>query len=63
MNKIWNFAKDNWVIILTAIYVLSPVDLIPNAVAPVLGVLDDLGVIGLAALKVQSDKKKAEKGE
>lgn len=39
-----------WTILLGAVlYGLSPVDLVPDAV-PFLGVADDLGVLGLAAI-------------
>jgi uncharacterized membrane protein YkvA (DUF1232 family) len=35
---------DKWVLVAAAVYLLSPVDLVPNAI-PVLGRMDDLGLI------------------
>jgi len=58
-----NFAKLYWrlfkdrrvplrakaILIAAALYVLSPVDFVPELIAPLFGVVDDLGVIFLAA--------------
>ena len=35
------------ILLLTAIYVVSPIDFVPDVI-PILGWLDDLGVIGFA---------------
>jgi uncharacterized membrane protein YkvA (DUF1232 family) len=35
---------DKWVLVAVAVYLLSPVDLVPDAI-PVLGRMDDLGLI------------------
>lgn len=43
-----------WVGLLSVLYVLSPVDLIPD-VLPVIGWLDDVGVLGLALTFVTRD--------
>lgn len=37
-----------WALYLAIFYVLSPLDIIPGALIPVLGWLDDLAIIGLA---------------
>jgi uncharacterized membrane protein YkvA (DUF1232 family) len=54
----WKFFKENFVLIFVVLYVLSPIDLIPEAVIPILGYLDDLGIIGIAMLKQYSDYRK-----
>ncbi|MBN1617848.1 DUF1232 domain-containing protein [Candidatus Dojkabacteria bacterium] len=38
--------KENWISILLMIYILSPIDLIPEAILPVIGQTDDF-VVGL----------------
>ena len=43
-----------WVGLLAVLYVISPVDLIPD-VLPVIGWLDDIGVLGLALTFVTRD--------
>ena len=48
-----------WVGLLAVLYVLSPIDVIPD-VLPVIGWLDDLGVIGLALGFVTRDVAKYE---
>lgn len=40
------FMKENWISILLMIYILSPIDLIPEAILPVIGQTDDF-VVGL----------------
>lgn len=43
-----------WAGLLSVLYVLSPIDLIPD-VLPIIGWLDDLGVVGLAVAFVTRD--------
>jgi uncharacterized membrane protein YkvA (DUF1232 family) len=44
MKDIVNFLKENAVLILSLIYILSPIDFIPDFLAP-LGLIDDLGAV------------------
>lgn len=39
------YIKENWVIILSLIYILSPIDFIPEILVGPLGLIDDLGVV------------------
>ena len=41
-----SFFKKGTVLLMIA-YILSPVDLVPELFAPLVGLLDDVGVIGL----------------
>lgn len=52
---IWNFLRDpktprsaRVVAVLALLYVLSPIDAVPELVAPLVGWLDDLGAAGFA---------------
>lgn len=40
-----------WLIAAVLLYGVNPVDLVPDAL-PVLGLLDDLGILGIAAMLV-----------
>lgn len=40
-----DYIKENFTIILSLIYIISPIDLIPEALLGPLGILDDLGVV------------------
>lgn len=48
-NHILAFAKENWLLILAILYVLSPIDFVPDFV-PLLGYTDDLGVLLVSLL-------------
>lgn len=65
MGKFKQFVKSNWIYILSLIYILSPIDLIPGDVATGIGLIDDLGVLlltgGYAVIKTALDNKKEEK--
>lgn len=48
LPKIWQFIKENWFLLFAICYAISPIDLIPDFLAPVLGplvVLDDMGLL------------------
>ena len=46
MNKTKQFLKDNWILVLSLIYILSPIDLIPGDLATGIGLIDDIAVLG-----------------
>ncbi|MDD3662021.1 MAG: YkvA family protein [Candidatus Dojkabacteria bacterium] len=48
-KKLSSFIKDNWTLIAVLLYVISPVDLIPEALLPLIGAVDD-GVVAAAEL-------------
>ncbi|MDD2270543.1 MAG: DUF1232 domain-containing protein [Candidatus Dojkabacteria bacterium] len=50
MNKTGLFLKENWVLVLSFIYILSPIDLIPGDMVTGVGLIDDLGVLILAVI-------------
>lgn len=41
----WKFIKQNWILILSVIYILSPIDLIPEFLLGPLGIIDDAAVL------------------
>jgi uncharacterized membrane protein YkvA (DUF1232 family) len=45
------FLKKNWLLILSLIYILSPIDLIPEAFLGPLGLIDDAGLLFILILK------------
>lgn len=48
-GELWT-PRNKIIAALALLYLISPIDLIPDWVVPIIGWLDDLGVIGLAAL-------------
>jgi uncharacterized membrane protein YkvA (DUF1232 family) len=46
-SKFLIFMKENWPSLLALIYVLSPIDLIPEALIPVVGYADDVVIVGI----------------
>lgn len=53
-----NFIKTNWLLILTIIYVISPVDIIPEMFVPIAGNVDDAGVVFIELLRRYYEYKK-----
>jgi uncharacterized membrane protein YkvA (DUF1232 family) len=45
MSKSKEFLKQNWVLILSLIYIISPIDLIPGDIATGIGLIDDIAVL------------------
>jgi len=45
MEKLKQFFKENWVLVLSLIYIISPIDIIPGDMATGIGLIDDLGVL------------------
>lgn len=45
MDKVKRFLKENWVLVLSFIYIISPIDLIPGDFVTGVGLIDDLGVL------------------
>lgn len=41
----WKFIKKNWLLILSLIYIISPIDFIPELFLGPLGLIDDMGLI------------------
>jgi uncharacterized membrane protein YkvA (DUF1232 family) len=50
MDKVKHFLKENWVLVLSLIYIISPIDLIPGDIATGIGLIDDLGVLLLTGV-------------
>ncbi|MFS8131283.1 MAG: DUF1232 domain-containing protein [Candidatus Dojkabacteria bacterium] len=44
-NTMWKFARQHWLLILSLIYILSPIDFIPEAFLGPIGLIDDLGLV------------------
>jgi uncharacterized membrane protein YkvA (DUF1232 family) len=45
MDKVKTFLKQNWVLVLSLIYILSPIDLIPGDMVTGIGLIDDIAVL------------------
>lgn len=54
------FLKENWFIILAALYVLSPLDFLPDVI-PGIGQIDDAGVVFAEILRRYFVSQKKEK--
>lgn len=56
------FIKQNWLLIISLIYVLSPIDIIPEFLVGPLGLLDDIVLI-IALLIFRAIKHKSNNGD
>jgi uncharacterized membrane protein YkvA (DUF1232 family) len=67
MEKVKRFLKENWVLVLSFIYIISPIDLIPGDIVTGVGLIDDLMVLvltgGYAFIKFLIVERKAKKKE
>lgn len=45
MKKLKQFFKENWILVLSFIYIVSPIDLIPGGMATGIGLIDDIFVL------------------
>lgn len=45
MKKLKQFFKENWILVLSFIYIVSPIDLIPGDMATGMGLIDDIFVL------------------
>jgi uncharacterized membrane protein YkvA (DUF1232 family) len=45
MKKLKRFFKENWVLVLSFIYIVSPIDVIPGDMATGIGLIDDIFVL------------------
>jgi uncharacterized membrane protein YkvA (DUF1232 family) len=50
MQKVKRFLKENWVLVLSFIYIVSPIDLIPGDIVTGVGLIDDLWVLLLTGV-------------
>lgn len=50
-SRLSRFLNQNWITILAIFYVLSPIDLIPEAFIPVAGIADDAVVVLLELIR------------
>jgi uncharacterized membrane protein YkvA (DUF1232 family) len=62
MNQIKKFLKKHWLLILGLIYIVSPLDLLPEAIFPGVGYVDDAFVLGLE-LVTEYYRRQKESGE
>lgn len=45
MKKLKEFLKENWILVLSFIYIVSPIDFIPGGMATGIGLIDDIAVL------------------
>lgn len=57
MESIKRFFKDNWLLVVAIVYLIIPVDFLPDII-PVLGKLDDSSIMVLELIKRYLDSKK-----
>lgn len=62
MKNIKKFVKNNWLIILSAIYIFSPLDFVPEFLAP-FGIIDDFGVLATTIAYQFLQKRKSYQSE
>jgi len=55
------FIKQNWILILSILYILSPIDFLPEFLIGPLGLVDDLGLVILLILKAIYNYRKDSK--
>lgn len=55
-----NFLSKNWFFIIIAIYVLVPLDLVPDSL-PFIGNLDDTGLLVVEIIRRYADYKRSKK--
>lgn len=58
-NYVNAFLRKNWVLVLVLIYLVSPLDFIPEGFFPLIGSSDDALVAFLGLLKLWQDSKNA----
>ncbi|GAB4161552.1 MAG: hypothetical protein Fur003_4880 [Candidatus Dojkabacteria bacterium] len=51
MKNLKPFIKENWITILVLLYLVSPIDFIPEGVLPVIGSTDDAGIMLLELIR------------
>lgn len=65
MEKVKQFLKENWILVLSFIYIISPIDIIPGDMVTGIGIIDDIAVLiltgGYTFIKflIAESKKKA----
>lgn len=61
-NTLKGFFKENWLLVAVILYVLSPIDILPDSI-PLIGTLDDtsLLIVELVRNYVQYKKKNTSK--
>jgi len=61
MKKLKEFLKENWILVLSFIYIVSPIDFIPGGMATGIGLIDDIFVListgGYLLIKFLIDSK------
>ncbi|KUK66819.1 MAG: hypothetical protein XD87_0471 [candidate division WS6 bacterium 36_33] len=61
MKKLKRFLKENWILVLSFIYIISPIDLIPGDMVTGMGLIDDIFVListgGYLLIKFLIDNK------
>lgn len=55
----WKISPLSWIAAIgTLIYVVSPFDLVPEAFLPLIGYIDDLGLLGVMALLATRERSR-----
>ena len=64
MKKLKQFFKENWILVLSFIYIVSPIDFIPGNIVMGIGLIDDIFVListgGYLLIKFLIENKKEE---
>jgi uncharacterized membrane protein YkvA (DUF1232 family) len=45
MKKLKEFLRENWILVLSFIYIVPPIDFIPGCMATGIGLIDDIFVL------------------
>ena len=61
--NIKKFLKENWILVLSFIYIVSPIDLIPGDLATGIGLIDDIVVLFGTTIYMIINQVREEKGK
>lgn len=63
LTRQWRISPVSWIAVIgTLIYIVSPIDVIPELLLPIVGYIDDLGLGGVMLLLANRERARWEAG-